>query len=120
MTRSAKALVALAAVIVICAPNGPASAISVELAKKCRALMLKSYPYELPGGRNGNSEAQREYFSKCVANDGNMPDEPAKTTKGGSGQTAEPANASKGGSGQTAAPANASKGGAGHDFQPTT
>jgi hypothetical protein len=90
----------------------------VELAKKCRALMLKSYPYELPGGRNGNSEAQREYFSKCVANDGNMPDEPAKTRKGGSGQTAEPANASKGGSGQTAAPANASKAGAGQTAAP--
>jgi hypothetical protein len=91
MMRSAKALVALAAVIVICAPDRPASAVSVELAKKCRALMLKSYPYELPGGRKGNSEAQREYFNKCIANEGNMPAEPAKASKSGSGQTAAPA-----------------------------
>ena len=105
MMRSANLLAALAAVILICAPDRPASAISVELAKKCRAQMLKSYPYELPGGRKGNSEAQREYFSKCVANDGNMPAEPANASKSGNGQTGAPESASKGASGQTVAPA---------------
>ncbi|MGO9947988.1 MAG: hypothetical protein ACLPWG_14185, partial [Steroidobacteraceae bacterium] len=60
-----KAFAALAMIAVMCAAATPASAISVELAKKCRALMLKAYPYELPGNRKGNSEAQREYFNKC-------------------------------------------------------
>ena len=74
MTRM-KEFAVLAMIAVMCAAATPASAISVELAKKCRALMLKAYPYELPGNRKGNSEAQREYFNKCVANEGNMPAE---------------------------------------------
>lgn len=96
MTTSMKAFAALAMIAVMCAAATPASAISVELAKKCRALMLKAYPYELPGNRKGNSEAQREYFNKCVANDGNMPAEP----KAAEPKAGEPKGAGPSGSGK--------------------
>ena len=95
MTRM-KAFAVLAMIAVMCAAATPASAISVELAKKCRALMLKAYPYELPGNRKGNSEAQREYFNKCVANDGNMPAEP----KAAEPKAGEPKGAGPSGSGK--------------------
>ena len=53
----------------------PAPAISVELAKKCRGMALQKYPYK-PVGTPGKGDAQseREYYSKCVANGGTMPD----------------------------------------------
>jgi len=58
----------------------PASAITVELAKKCRAMMLQAHPYVLPGnkGAAGLAKEQRDYFNLCVANDGSMPAEPEK------------------------------------------
>ena len=58
----------------------PAAAITAELAKQCRALMLKAHPYVLPGhkGPAGLAEIQRNYFKQCVANNGNMPAEPEK------------------------------------------
>jgi hypothetical protein len=103
MMTSMKAFVALAMIAVMCAAATPASAISVELAKKCRALMLKAYPYELPGTRKGNSEAQREYFNKCVANDGNMPAEPkAAEPKAADPKSAGPTGAGPSGSGKPA------------------
>jgi hypothetical protein len=101
VVTSMKAFAALAMITVMCAAATPASAISVELAKKCRALMLKAYPYELPGNRKGNSEAQREYFNKCVANDGNMPAEPkAAEPKAGEPKAGEPKGAGPSGSGK--------------------
>lgn len=73
----------LAALMVAAAVMGtsvmPATAISVELAKKCRAMALKAHPYKLPGQPGaGTGEAEREYFNECVAKNGNMP-EPSST-----------------------------------------
>jgi hypothetical protein len=51
----------------------PASAISAELAKKCRAMAIKAHPTQLPGTKaTGVEKAQRDYFTECVAKGGKM------------------------------------------------
>jgi len=55
----------------------PASAITAELAKKCEALVSTAFPPRqignpAAGSAKGNSKAQRDYYRKCVANDGKM------------------------------------------------
>jgi hypothetical protein len=58
------------------AAEKPAHAITVELAKKCRALAIQAHPYKMPGEKGpGTATAQRDYFSQCVARGGNMPEE---------------------------------------------
>jgi hypothetical protein len=57
-------------------PNN-ASAITVEVAKKCNALAAKAFPPRevgnpAAGSAKGSGQSQRDYFSKCVANGGNM------------------------------------------------
>jgi hypothetical protein len=44
----------------------PASAITAELAKKCRALATKTYPTALPGSKVGNAKAQRDFYVRCL------------------------------------------------------
>jgi hypothetical protein len=56
-------------------------AITVELAKKCGALTDKAYPLRMPGnpaaGReHGTAQDVRDYFNKCVANKGNIGEQP--------------------------------------------
>jgi len=51
----------------------PASAISAELAKKCRAMAIKAHPTQLAGTKStGVEKAQRDYFQECIAKDGKM------------------------------------------------
>ncbi len=49
------------------------SAISAELAKKCREMAIKAHPPVPAGSRTGNERAQRDYFQQCVARNGDMP-----------------------------------------------
>jgi hypothetical protein len=54
-----------------------ASAISVELAKKCNALTAKAFPPRVignpaAGSAKGTGQDQRDYYKKCVANEGKM------------------------------------------------
>jgi hypothetical protein len=64
-----------------------ASAITAEVAKKCSALTDKAYPPRVPGNPaaghlNGTSQDIENYFNKCVANGGKVPDGQApKETK---------------------------------------
>jgi hypothetical protein len=56
-----------------------ASAITVEVAKKCNALIAKNFPPREPGNpaagsAKGSGRVQRAYFSKCVENGGKMED----------------------------------------------
>jgi hypothetical protein len=91
--RSVKIVVALGAAVamMVCVAGEPASAITAELAKKCRSLALKAYPYKLVGQPGpGNAQAQRSYFSQCVAKQGNMPAEPTGAGKDQSGETPVP------------------------------
>ena len=58
--------------------SGSASAISVELAKKCNALTAKAFPPRVPGNpaagsAKGSGREMQDYFKKCVANGGEMP-----------------------------------------------
>jgi hypothetical protein len=53
----------------------PASAITAELAKKCRALAIKTHPTSRPGRKaTGAEKAQRDYFSACLAKGGKIED----------------------------------------------
>jgi hypothetical protein len=63
-----------------------ASAISVEVARKCNALLAKAFPPREPGNpaagsAKGSGQQEREYFSKCVAKGGNMDDGADKNAK---------------------------------------
>jgi hypothetical protein len=58
-----------------------AMAVTVELARKCGALTDKAYPLRVPGnpaaGReHGTAKEVRDYFNKCVANRGNIDEQP--------------------------------------------
>ena len=59
-------------------PTG-ASAITAEVAKKCNILVQKQFPPRqagnpAAGSSKGNSQAERDYFKKCVENNGKMDD----------------------------------------------
>lgn len=63
-----------------------ASAITVEVAKKCEGLMAKAFPPRqagnpAAGSAKGTVQDQRAYFNKCVANDGKVEDSDTKETK---------------------------------------
>jgi len=58
------------------APND-ASAVTVEVAKKCNALLAKAFPPReagnpAAGSAKGSGQSQRDFFSKCVARGGDM------------------------------------------------
>ena len=60
-----------------------APAITAELARKCSALVVKQFPPREPGNpaagsANGTGREQQDYFSKCVANNGNVDDKSSK------------------------------------------
>jgi hypothetical protein len=57
-----------------------ASAVTLELAKKCSALMAKAYPPREPGNpaagsAKGNGGAAQTYYQKCLANNGKVDDD---------------------------------------------
>jgi hypothetical protein len=59
------------------AMTNSASAITVEVAKKCEGLATKVFPPReignpAAGSAKGSSQDRRNYFNKCVANGGNM------------------------------------------------
>jgi hypothetical protein len=79
------ALFALPLAAVGLAPTD-ASAISLEIAKKCNSLVAKAFPPREPGNpaagsSKGTAQDQRNYFNKCVTNGGNMDDAGSKNTK---------------------------------------
>jgi hypothetical protein len=46
----------------------PASALSAEIAKECRAMAIKANPNPKPGSKaSGADKAQRDYFRECIA-----------------------------------------------------
>jgi hypothetical protein len=68
--------------IAIALLSGSASAITVELAKKCNALTALAFPPKVPGNpaagsAKGSGKQMQDYFKKCVENEGKMP-EPGK------------------------------------------
>jgi hypothetical protein len=76
------ALLALICVALGAAPNR-ASAVTVEVARKCEALTAKAYPPRVignpaAGSAKARGRIQQQYFNKCVANGGKMDDSAAK------------------------------------------
>jgi hypothetical protein len=68
---------AVAALVCIAAMTGSASAVTAALAKKCETLTIKAYPPRVPGNpaagsAKGTGPSERSYFSKCLANGGNI------------------------------------------------
>jgi hypothetical protein len=79
--KSITALAALIGLTVALSTNN-ASAITVEVAKKCDALVAKAFPPReignpAAGSAKGSAQAQRDYFNKCVTNGGKMDDDDA-------------------------------------------
>ena len=52
----------------------PATALSADLAKKCRQMSFGVYPPKRVGVKKGDAAAQRQYYEKCIANGGKMPE----------------------------------------------
>ena len=77
MLRTAKTMsrwiILLGGLVLISTPS-QSQAITVELARKCRAMALEAHPTEL-WGMHGSATAQREFYSACVARNGDMPDQ---------------------------------------------
>ena len=58
---------------------GSASAISVELARKCNAMVAAAFPPRqvgnpAAGSEKGSGRQMQDYFRKCVENQGKMPE----------------------------------------------
>jgi hypothetical protein len=69
----------------------PAAALSPELVSKCRELAAEKNP-PTEQGRIGSIQPEREYFRRCLANDGDMPDvakPPNNATPSNQDQTTE-------------------------------
>lgn len=60
-------------VFVYLATISSGSAISADLAKKCRAMAFKEYPAQRVGTKTGNSPDFNKYFHNCIANNGAAP-----------------------------------------------
>ncbi|WIW47799.1 hypothetical protein ML401_06705 [Bradyrhizobium sp. 62B] len=63
-----------------------ASAITAEVARACDAAVAKAFPPKqignpAAGSTKGTSKDRRQYFEKCVANNGKVDDSPADAPK---------------------------------------
>lgn len=77
ITGSIVRAAAVATALAVSMPE-PTSAITVELAKKCRDLAIKSHPPAVAGSRTGTAEAEREFYRACVAKGGNVTSDDVK------------------------------------------
>jgi hypothetical protein len=69
---------ATVAVVLIVSMSQPVSAITADVAKKCRELAVKAHPPAVAGSKTGTAQAERDYFRACIAKGGNMPADDAK------------------------------------------
>jgi hypothetical protein len=63
---------------------GSASAITVEIARACEAAAAKAFPPRQVGNpaagtSKGTGKDRRDYYNKCVANNGKADDVPGQT-----------------------------------------
>jgi hypothetical protein len=71
VVRRLGSLLLVLPVIVVCSAV-PASAISVELANKCRNMAVKAHPPPFPLGNKAYAQAERDFFAQCVAKNGRV------------------------------------------------
>jgi curli biogenesis system outer membrane secretion channel CsgG len=62
----------LALAVITACTAVPASAISLELAKKCRDMAVKAHPPPIRLGNKPYAQAERDFFALCVAHNGNV------------------------------------------------
>jgi hypothetical protein len=65
--------------IAVGSTTSSASAVTVELARKCSALTAKAYPPREPGNpaagsAKGNGKDAQAYYQKCLTNNGKVDD----------------------------------------------
>jgi hypothetical protein len=72
------------ALVVSLTINHAALALTADLAKKCREMMVKEFPPHTAGSSTGSAQQERSYFQACIAQGGKM-DSPA-TTEGRGGK----------------------------------
>ena len=58
------------------------AAVSADLAKKCRAMMVEAHPSQFYGA-TGTAAAQRDYFKQCISRQGRMDNKAEPTTTEG-------------------------------------
>jgi hypothetical protein len=71
--RALAALILSVQIIVFCVAT-PATAISADLANKCRDMAIKAYPPPSPRGNKPYAQAERDFFRECVSRNGQKPD----------------------------------------------
>ncbi len=77
MAKFMKLLTAFTVLLVCLSYIQPASAITAELAKKCRELAIKAHPTPTAGSKtnpfsgSGAAKAQRDYYNACIAKGSN-------------------------------------------------
>jgi hypothetical protein len=80
MMRTAKPIVSavvIAAVgVVSVVPS--ASAITADVARKCRDVAIKSHPPTTAGSKTGAAQAERDAYRACLAQNNDGKDEPAQ------------------------------------------
>lgn len=84
--RNMSKLLGLACLLALAAPV-TASAITAEVARTCDAAASKAFPPKqvgnpAAGSAKGSAKERRDYFSKCVANNGKVDDAPGDAPKG--------------------------------------
>ena len=77
--------IGLAFALTLAAPV-TASAITADVARTCNAAVAKAFPSRQPGNpaagsSKGTAKDQRDYFNKCVENNGKVNDAPADAPK---------------------------------------
>jgi hypothetical protein len=77
--KLASAFAGLMCVAVVSMPHG-ASAVTVEVARKCSALTARAFPPRVignpgAGSARGNGREEQAYFKRCVANGGKIDEE---------------------------------------------
>jgi hypothetical protein len=88
VARKVARTVARVSVLVLVASsagNNTASALTAELAKKCREMMVGAHPPQPAGSSTGSAQQERSYFLACVDRAGKM-DQPSTSTEGRGGK----------------------------------
>lgn len=83
--KNLRTLVGLAAALTLAVP-ATASAITAEVARACDAAVAKAFPPRqignpAAGSAKGTAKDQRDYFQKCVSNNGKVDNAPAEASK---------------------------------------
>jgi hypothetical protein len=61
----------LVGILIVTLPiTAPASALSADLANKCRVMAIKAHPATRVGVKAGSARAQRDYYRACLTNSG--------------------------------------------------